>query len=60
MSDLKQRLTASQVCDVQFINHMQDGTAIIGVLADFTYDDNSTSGAENSSLYLRYNESTHL
>jgi hypothetical protein len=59
MSDLKARL-AGYVCDVQFVNHMDDGTTIIGVTADFTYADGSTDALNNPNLSVKYNESTDL
>src|SRR5690348_14618225 len=53
------RFATALVCDVQFRNDMGDGTVITGIIADFVYEDNSTS-VSNANVHLTYGQTADL
>jgi hypothetical protein len=47
-------LDNTHVCAVDFWNHMNDGTVVTGVRADFLYSDNSQSSSSNPNANIGY------
>lgn len=50
----------SHVCQVDFYNHLDDGSVVVGVLANFRYQDGTTSQSNDPGANLGYNGATSL
>ena len=48
------------VCQVDFWNHLTDGSFVKGIVAKFTYADGTNSTSNNPNVYIRLNESESL